>query len=96
MNEFTAIHPKNFVLEQNYPNPFNPSTRIVYTIPANSYVMLKVYDILGRRIKVLVDEFKLMGTYQIEFDGKHLPSGLYFYQLECGNTKIVRKMILTR
>jgi hypothetical protein len=96
VNELTAIHPKTFVLEQNYPNPFNPFTRIGYTIPENSYVMLKVYDVLGRKINVLVDEFKLMGTYQIEFDGSQLPSGLYFYQLESGNIKIVRKMILAK
>ncbi|MBV6419792.1 MAG: hypothetical protein DAHOPDDO_01017 [Ignavibacteriaceae bacterium] len=84
----TNMLPSNFALFQNYPNPFNPSTKIKYTIPASlnpskgrTLVQLRVYDILGREVKVLVNEEKQSGVYEIEFDGSSLSGGVYFYRL---------------
>jgi len=87
--EEEIIPPSNFILEQNYPNPFNPSTKIGYQLPVSSDVTLKVYDLLGREITTLVDEYKPAGNYEIEFrshsdEGQNLPSGVYFYQLRVG------------
>ena len=81
------VIPKLFSLSQNYPNPFNPSTKIKYSIPpvASSFrlsVTLKVYDVLGNEITTLVNEEKPEGSYEIEFDGSELTSGIYFYQLK--------------
>ncbi|RJQ63591.1 MAG: T9SS C-terminal target domain-containing protein, partial [Stygiobacter sp.] len=77
--------PAEFSLEQNYPNPFNPETTIRYTIPKSSQVTLKVYDVLGREVATLVDEFKQAGVYQATFKETpymaSLPSGVYFYRL---------------
>ena len=86
----------NFSLVQNYPNPFNPITRIEYSIPHYSLVMLKVYDILGREIATLVNEEKPSGNYDVEFDGSNLSSGIYFYKLQTGNYTSVKKMILMK
>ena len=79
--EATIYAPTEFSLEQNYPNPFNPVTSIQYVVGSQSYVTLKVYDILGNENATLVNEEKPAGTYEIEFDGASLPSGIYFYQL---------------
>ncbi|MBN2279343.1 MAG: family 10 glycosylhydrolase [Candidatus Marinimicrobia bacterium] len=73
--------PESFILEQNYPNPFNASTYISYSLPKNGLVSLKIFDILGKEIKVLVNQPKSAGNYTIHFDAKDLSSGLYFYQL---------------
>jgi hypothetical protein len=77
---------KNFKLEQNYPNPFNPSTKISWQSPVGSWQTLKVYDLLGREVATLDDEYKPAGEYEVEFnghsdEGQNLPSGVYFYQL---------------
>jgi hypothetical protein len=71
-----------YFLDQNYPNPFNPSTKISWQSPIGSQQTLKIYDILGNEIATLVDEYKLRGKYQVEFDASSLPSGVYFYQLK--------------
>jgi polygalacturonase len=73
--------PNQFRLFQNYPNPFNPSTIIAYQLPTSSHVILKVYDVLGREVKKLVDEIKRPGDYQVKFDAGNLPSGVYFYRI---------------
>ncbi len=93
----------NFVLEQNYPNPFNPSTKISWQSTAGSWQTLKVYDILGREIATLVNEYKPAGRYDIEFNALDLPSGVYFYQIhaalnggQAGSFTDTRKMILLR
>ena len=99
--DVTVDAPTKFSLEQNYPNPFNPVTKIKYTIPSNvkgemSNVSLKVYDILGNEIVTLINEEKQPGTYEVDFDGTNLPSGIYFYQLKTGNFIETKKMILLR
>lgn len=73
--------PEGIVLYQNYPNPFNPSTTLLFVIGHQSFVTLKVYDVLGNEIAILVNEEKPAGEYEIEFDGTELTSGIYFYQL---------------
>ncbi|HEX9739479.1 MAG TPA: right-handed parallel beta-helix repeat-containing protein [Ignavibacteriaceae bacterium] len=98
--------PEQFSLEQNYPNPFNPATKIKYTIPeVNSHlpggargglVTLKIYDILGNEIAILVNEEKPAGEYEVEFNSVGLTSGVYFYQLKTNNFISTKKMILLR
>jgi 3',5'-cyclic AMP phosphodiesterase CpdA len=80
-NNFINSNPANYELAQNYPNPFNPSTLINYQLPKDGFVTLKAYDVLGKEIKTLVNEFKTKGSYNISFDGSNLASGVYFYQL---------------
>ena len=93
---------KSFKLEQNYPNPFNPSTKIKYTItPPNlpegeTFVSLKVYDVLGNEIATLVNEEKPVGTYEVEFNANHLSSGTYFYRLTAGNLSETKKMLFLK
>ena len=88
----------DYVLEQNYPNPFNPETVIGYRLPAAGYVSLKIYDILGNEIAVLVNEYKQAGKYQIQFstNGLNLSSGVYFYKLSAGNFSAAKKMIVIK
>jgi hypothetical protein len=88
--------PQQFGLEQNYPNPFNPSTKIKYSLPETGHVSLKVYDIIGNEIAVLVSESKSMGTYEAEFNSGQLTSGIYFYKLEQGKFSEIRKMTLLK
>ena len=93
----------NFELFQNYPNPFNPSTKIKYTIPSNiilseakNLVTLKVYDLLGREVATLVNEYKPAGLYEIEFNATNFSSGIYYYQLKAGEFATAKKMILIK
>ncbi|MCW8812739.1 MAG: T9SS type A sorting domain-containing protein [Chlorobium sp.] len=79
--EEEELQPLTFNLEQNYPNPFNPSTTFRYSIPTQSKVVIKVYDILGNEIAILMDEEKQVGTYELTWNAANLPSGVYFYQL---------------
>jgi hypothetical protein len=95
---------RNFSLLQNYPNPFNPGTIISYQLPVNSFVILKVYDILGKEIAALVNEQQQAGRYSINFNTTNdnqlttntLPSGVYFYQLRAGNFVETKKLILMK
>ncbi|MBK9097150.1 MAG: T9SS type A sorting domain-containing protein [bacterium] len=97
-------YPAQFLLEQNYPNPFNPSTKIRYTIPnviasetkQSQFVSLKIYDVLGKEVAGLVDEYKTAGEYEVKFNASQLPSGTYFYQLKAGEFTAVKKMILLK
>ncbi|QQS35009.1 MAG: T9SS type A sorting domain-containing protein [Ignavibacteriales bacterium] len=86
----------NYTLEQNYPNPFNPVTTINYSLAQNNFVSLTVYDVLGREVATLVDEFREAGIYEVEFDGSQLASGVYYYQLKVGEFVQTKKMILTK
>jgi photosystem II stability/assembly factor-like uncharacterized protein len=92
--EKNQTHPKQYLLSQNYPNPFNPSTKISYQLPNAGYLTLKVFDVLGREVKTLVDEYKSAGNYEIDFNATNLPSGIYFYQLKTGEFVETKKMIL--
>jgi hypothetical protein len=74
--------PQEFSLDQNYPNPFNPITTISWQSPVGSWQTLEVYDMLGRKIATLVDEFKPAGSYEVEFNAAELSSGTYFYRLQ--------------
>ena len=85
-----------YSLSQNYPNPFNPLTNIKFSIPKNGFVKISVYDMLGREIKELVNEFKQTGTYSISFDGANFSSGIYFYKLSVDNFVETKKMILVK
>ena len=85
-----------FKLEQNYPNPFNPTTTISYQIPDFSFVSIKVYDVLSNEVTTLVNEEKLAGSYEVEFDAIDLPSGIYIYRLEAANYVESRKMVLIK
>ena len=87
-----------FSLEQNYPNPFNPSTTIRYSVAESGNIRLNVYDMLGRKITELVNEYKNKGEYKITFDAQkfNLASGVYYYQLINGNNSLVKKMILAK
>lgn len=85
-----------FELYQNYPNPFNPATTIIYKLAENSYVKLKVYDMLGREVAKLVDEQKKPGAYSAIFNAENLASGVYFYVLKAGNIVLMKKSILLK
>lgn len=97
-----AQMPSDYNLSQNYPNPFNPETTISYQLPAEGYVSIKVYDVLGNEVAVLVDEFKSAGKYNINFGvnqlNKHaqLTSGTYFYQLKVNNYLETKKFVLLK
>ena len=88
--------PSDFSLSQNYPNPFNPTTTITYKIPQPEFVSLKVYDILGREVATLVNEEKPAGSYELQFEGRGLTSGIYFYQLKTGIFVETKKMVLLK
>ncbi len=90
------LPPSTFTLRQNYPNPFNPSTVIGYQLPVNSVVTLKVFDLLGREVATLVDEGKPAGNYTVQFSGKHLASGVYFYRMQADNFIETKKLLLQK
>jgi hypothetical protein len=87
---------RRYSLNQNYPNPFNPSTVIEYQLPKDGYVTLKVYDILGREVRALVNGYKTVGKYSVNFDASKLASGVYIYQLKSNNYSSIKKMILAK
>ena len=91
----------DFELSQNYPNPFNPSTKIKITIPSvgtrdRVSVLLKVYDVLGNEVATIVNEEKPAGSYEVEFKGNNLSSGVYFYQLRAGSFIQTKKMLMIK
>ncbi|MGA9407059.1 MAG: T9SS type A sorting domain-containing protein, partial [Bacteroidota bacterium] len=92
--ENTLHVPNSFSLSQNYPNPFNPTTIIDYQLPVTSFVTLRVYDILGREVAMLVHEKKEPGDYVVSLDGGRFSSGVYFYRLTADNATITRKMVI--
>jgi len=94
VNDFSV--PENFQLYQNYPNPFNPSTSIKFEISELSFVTLKVYDVLGNEVAILVNEEKPSGIYSAEFKATGMSSGIYFYKLQAGGFVSTKKMILTK
>jgi hypothetical protein len=88
--------PTQYNLSQNYPNPFNPSTTIRYQIPEISFVTIKVFDVLGNEIEILVNEEKTAGSYEITWYAEKLPSGVYFYRLQTGDFVETIKTILLK
>ncbi len=97
--EYTApeiAKPTFFNLSQCYPNPFNPTTRINYSLPTNVYVVLKVYDVIGREVATLANGYQEAGYRSAEFNASNLPSGVYIYRLQAGNCSAVKKMLLMK
>jgi hypothetical protein len=88
--------PNDFILKQNYPNPFNPSTKIEYSIPSESFVELKVFDVLGNEVASLVNEQQQAGVYRADFSADNLPSGMYFARITANEFTQVVKMILLK
>jgi subtilisin-like proprotein convertase family protein len=88
--------PTEYSLSQNYPNPFNPTTTINYSLPKQSNVEIKIYDILGREVAVLVNEEKPAGTYEIHFDGKNIASGVYFCTMRSNSFIQTKKLVLVK
>lgn len=88
--------PVKFELGQNYPNPFNPVTKINYSVPKQTLVTIKIYDILGREVKALVNDIKAAGNYEIDFNGSQYASGIYFYRMEAGDFTDVKKLVLLK
>jgi hypothetical protein len=91
-----GLQPEIFSLEQNYPNPFNPTTTIWYALPTAGHATLKVYDLLGREVKTLVDEVRSAGAHSVRFDAGEFAAGVYLYRLTAGGNSRTRKLILLR
>lgn len=90
------IIPSVFKLHQNYPNPFNPSTNIRFDISVDANVKIIIYDLLGRQVQVLTDEYRFAGSYEVRFDASALSSGMYFYRLRAGSFTDIKKMVLIK
>ncbi len=86
----------NYELEQNFPNPFNPATVIKFRLKEKGKALLRVFDALGREVKLLVNEVKEAGTYSVRFNADELPSGIYYYQLNVNGYISTRKMLLLK
>jgi len=92
----TSAVPMQFTLSQNYPNPFNPTTMIQYSIPQNSFVTLKVYNVLGQEVASLVNQEQKASSYTVNFDASRLASGMYFYKIQAGSLSLTKKMLLLK
>lgn len=97
----TPVLPEEFSLSQNYPNPFNPTTTIEFSLPRSGYVVLDVYDIMGRRVITLADEYLNAGLKKVVWDGRdrnghEVASGMYLYRLQSGDFSLTKKMILLK
>ncbi len=93
--------PQSFGLEQNYPNPFNPTTQIGYILSKNGFVELDVYNIMGQRVRSLVNDYRQAGTYKIIWDGRNesgtlVQSGVYFYQLKTADNIVTKRMVFLK
>ena len=88
--------PNEYSLYQNYPNPFNPNTNISFSIPQSNFVQIKIYDVVGGLVDVLVNEEKPAGVYNIEWNANHNPAGIYFYQMKAGNFNETKKILLLK
>jgi len=84
------------MLDQNYPNPFNPTTVISYQLPVGNHVILRVYDMTGRELSTLVDEYQTAGKYTITFNAASLPSGVYYYKIISNTFAQTKQMVLLK
>ena len=91
-----VLIPGTFSLAQNYPNPFNPTTQVSYNIPKESFVSLKVYNLMGQEVASLVSNQQSAGSYSVPFDASHLSSGVYMYRLQAGSSVQVKRMMLVK
>ena len=89
-------NPDEYILFKNYPNPFNPSTTISYQLPKDGFVTLIIYDILGREVKTLVNEFKSQGRYSVNFNASNLASGVYIYRIKVNDFSTSKKLLLMK
>ena len=99
--EETPNIPEDFSLSQNYPNPFNPSTVIEYSLPQSAHVIIEIYNLLGQKVNILVDEDQKVGFYRVDWDGKdkqgnELASGVYFYRIQAGDFVKCKKMTMLK
>jgi len=88
--------PVKFSMDQNYPNPFNPATKIKFSIAKGSYTTLKISDILGREIDILLSEYLKAGEYTLDWNGNNIPSGVYFYSLQTDDFSQTKKLLLLK
>jgi len=88
--------PTKFSLSQNYPNPFNPVTKIDFSLPDDSKINLKIYDITGKEISTLINDFRQAGYYTVSFDASKLSSGIYFYRIEANGLRDIKKMVVVK
>jgi Secretion system C-terminal sorting domain len=88
--------PAKFALDQNFPNPFNPTAAIRFTVPSSGFVSLKVYDVLGKEVRTLVNKVEQPGSHEVRFDATGLPSGIYFYRLRQGTYMATRKLAVLK
>jgi hypothetical protein len=93
--DLSAI-PKEYALNHAYPNPFNPSTHIKFTLPKPGHVLIEVYNLLGQKIDILLNQEMLAGYHEIVFDAKNHPSAIYFYRIQAGDFQDVKKMALIK
>ncbi|MBS1514575.1 MAG: T9SS type A sorting domain-containing protein [Bacteroidetes bacterium] len=96
VQSINTIVPDKFYLAQNYPNPFNPETNISFSIPEKSFVILRVYDVMGKEIEELVNQNFSAGSYQLKWNAGNSPSGIYYYKITAGDFSATRKMILVK
>jgi hypothetical protein len=92
----TVKPPAEFSLDQNYPNPFNPTTTISYALPKDARVTLEVYNVIGQRVALLVDEAQVAGYYRVPFDVRAFASGIYFYRLATPEVQFLKKMLVVK
>jgi len=95
-NEVNVGTPEKFDLSQNYPNPFNPSTKIDFDIPFDSKVTLKIFDMSGKEVAVVVNETKTAGYYSVNYNAAGLTSGVYFYKITAGSFSAIKKMMFIK
>jgi hypothetical protein len=92
----STVVPEKFELYQNFPNPFNPTTTIRFDVRTAGNVSLKVFDVLGREVEVIVNEFLKSGSYSVQFSGENLPSGVYYYELRAESFSETKRMMLIK
>lgn len=96
IQEEQNLLPTEYFLTQNYPNPFNPATKIQYGVKERNNIKIAIFNTIGEELRILINELKEPGTYEITFDASSLSSGIYFYRLQAGNFVETKKMILMR